>query len=982
MRAHYIPTDLPFLKTLATWVLQEHGPKHKDGPAALTKLLILLPNRRACRSLREAFLECNNGVPLLLPRMQPLGELDEDPTFLPETPTDIPPAIPSMRRELILTRIVRAFKTKQGSPYSLEQAAQLAKQLAQLLDDVARENITLAQLSRLVPEEFALHWQQTLEFLNIISHEWPAILEREGAIDAVDHRTRTLKATAALWRAHPPAHPIIAAGSTGSQPATADLLAAIASLPQGRIILPGLDTAMPEHEWNVLSETHPQFTLKNLLTHLNLKREQVTPLTHTSPSPLAWEGRGGGASRVTILSAIFQPPAATAHWAQSTLPLEQGLSGLRLLTTQNQHDEARLIAIALRETLETPAKTAALITPDRTLARMVAAQLARLGIDIDDSAGQKLGLTPSGAFLRLVIESTASESAPANLLALLRHPLAAAGYDPAECRRFSRNIEKLFLRGLRRDPGLASLAAARHKNSTPAIPQFLKHLAETEKPLADLFHSKTPVPLRTLLKAHIDLAESLAATPDEKGPDRLWRGDSGEQTAAFLAELLENADLLPEVEPHAYPGLFALLLNTNIFRPRYGKHPRLHILSPIEARLQYFDRVILASLNEGTWPATTTADPWMSRPMREQFGLPASARSIGQSAHDFTMLATAPETILSRAEKVEGTPTIPSRWLVRLTTLVQGLNKPLYDSLACQSHYLQGLEVLHTPQTLPQLTQPTYSPPLSARPRKLPVTAIDIWVKNPYNLYARYILKLRPLDELDQDPGASDYGELIHKAMEILTRDFPTGTIENIEHHLREAGKEAFAHMLDRPAIAILWWPRFEAMIPWLSSLENTRRATGIHLYSEVTGIWTFPVDGTTFTLTAKLDRMEIKNGQAAIADYKTGTPPTEGKVEEGLANQLPLQALVAQYGTFENIQNPTAITDIEYWYLGGSARKCDIKPIDTALIPPAKDRLETLIRTYAQPATAYTAPLNPTTADERYNDYEHLTRRQEWDPV
>jgi len=971
MHCNFIPPEQPFLKTLAMWVLQTHG----HSPADLTKLLILLPNRRACRALREAFLECTNGTPLLLPRIQPLGELDESASFLlPDAIFEhIPPAMPALRRELMLTKMVHSFKTP---PFSLEQSAQLARQLGQFLDDVAREDVSLEFLSRLVPEEFAEHWQQTLNFLDIIAKKWPEILQGEGAIDAALHRSLMLKATAAAWLKSPPAHPIIAAGSTGSQPATAALLAAIAQLPQGLLILPGLDAAMPQAEWDIITQTHPQYGIKQLIAHLGIKRETITALPHNNTQNAA------SPQRIQTLSALFQPPAATARWAQSKIPLREGTSGISLLTAPTQHDEARMIAIALRETLETPEKTAALITPDRTLARMVSAQLQRLGVDIDDSAGYPLGNTPAGCFLRLVLDMTASAAAPAPLLAALRHPLAAAGLEPAECRKLSRHIETALLRGLRRTPGLAALAAATAKNLPEAASQLLHTLAALEKPLQILFENKTPVPLKTLLEAHLELAQALAATPQETGSDRLWRGDSGEQIAAFLAELLENASLLPEVEPFAYPGVFGLLLSAQTFRPKYGKHPRLHILSPIEARLQRFDRVILASLNEGTWPQTATADPWMSRPMREQFGLPATDRSIGQSAHDFAMLCAAPEVILSRSEKVEGSPTIPSRWLVRLRTLTEGLDKTLYQSLACENHYTQGITHLVRPAEIAPLPQPAYTPPLYARPKKLAVTAVDMWVKNPYNLYAKYILNLRPLDELDQEPDAADYGQLIHKAMELLTRNYSSGTIPNIEIALRQAGVEAFAPMMDRPAIACLWWPRFEAMIPWLAELENTRRSSGTTIASEAKGTWSFNVDGNDFTLTAILDRMEISHHAGIIADYKTGTPPTEGKVEEGLANQLPLQALVALNGTFENTPNPKTITSIEYWYLGGNARKCEIKPINTALIEPAKTRLQNLISEYAKPETPYAAPLNPAASDERYNDYEHLTRRQEWDPV
>lgn len=966
----FIPPESPFLPTLARWVLTRFG----QDPAALSRVLILLPNRRSCRALREAFLESSRGVPLLLPRLQPLGELDDASALFMAEAAEIPPAIPSLRRELLLTRMIMAFRPRsgQGGGYSLEQAARLAGQLGQFLDDVAREDIRLDRLERLVPEELASHWQQTLEFLNIISRHWPALLEEEGAIDAVDHRTRMLKATAAAWAKHPPGHPVIAAGSTGSQPATAQLLDVIARMPGGHVILPGLDTRMPESEWDMLTETHPQYALKHLLSRLAVRREAVLPL--------AADRCVTSQQRTDVLRAVFQPPAATAGWALSVLPLREGLAGVRLLTAPTQHDEARMIAIALRETLETPAKTAALVTPDRTLARMVAAQMHRLGVTIDDSAGRPLSHTPAGCFLRLAIAMTASAAAPAALLALLRHPLAALGMDPAQCRLASRQMEVPLLRGLRRDPGLPALAQAAAKRNIPSA-GLLQYMAELEKPLREMFEANEMVPLRALLEAHIAFAQEMARTREEEGASRLWSRDCGEQLAAFIAELLDNAALLPQVEPHAYPALLELLLHAQTFRPRYGSHPRLHILSPIEARLQRFDRVILAGLNEGTWPAADAADPWMSRPMREDFGLPSSDRGVGQSAHDFAMLAAAPEVILSRAEKIGGTPAIPSRWLVRLKTLVQGLDRPRYEGLACEAHYAQGIALLHRPEAMPELAPPSCVPPASARPRQLPVTAVDMWVRNPYHLYARYILKLRPLDALDQEPDASDYGILIHAAMELLTRRYPSGRIPAVEEELMACGRESFAPMMDRPAVACLWWPRFLAMVPWLAQQEQERRAGGITVYGELEGVWPVTVDGQDFTLTARIDRMEVKNGIATITDYKTGTLPSATMIKEGAANQLPLQALIATEGRFRGGEaNPVTVSALEYWRLGGHARKCDIMSMDTALIAPARARLEGLIADYAKDETAYAAPLDP--ADERYDDYGHFTRRQEWDPV
>lgn len=444
-----IPPDVAFLPALASWVLKEHA-------ADLARLRIFLPNRRACRALRETFLDITGGKPLLLPHIQPIGDTEED--SLPADIAagialeDIPAAIAPERRLLLLARLVMQFESRRrGAHCSLPQALPLARQLARFLDDIAREGVDIQTLPSLVEDkDLSEHWQQTVEFLHIVSRAWPEVLAQEGVIDPIDRRNRLLKAMAKTWQYTPPGYPVIAAGSTGTQPATADLLAVIARLPQGRVVLPGLDKDMPNAEWDILAPTHPQYAMKQLLERIKCKRNEVETLSSAEQKE---------AARVRVLRTAFQPAAATAAWAKMDMPLE-GLHNIKLLVADTLLDEARTVAVILRQILETPRKNAALVTPDRSLARMVAAQMDRFGVSVDDSAGQPLLDTPAGYFLRLVIEMVAFEAAPVPLLAVLRHPLARAGREPAELRRLSRFLEKEYLRGVRPAAGFVSLMKA------------------------------------------------------------------------------------------------------------------------------------------------------------------------------------------------------------------------------------------------------------------------------------------------------------------------------------------------------------------------------------------------------------------------------------------------------------------------------------------------------------------------------------------
>jgi ATP-dependent helicase/nuclease subunit B len=958
-RCHTISAVAPFAATLADWVTTHYG---SDG-VEFSRAVILLPNRRACQTLQAAFLERAGGKPMLLPRIQPIGDLnEEDAGFFAfaDTGTELPNAVSPVKRHLLLTQLVMEYeKVRRGHMYHAEQAAELAARLATFLDEVDRERLTLDRLENLVPEELAAHWQQTLHFLKIISVHWPAILQSGNSMDAAKRRERLLSSIASYWRASPPDFPVIAAGSTGSQPATAELLATIAHLPQGSVILSGLDLHMPDEEWKQLQETHPQYGMKQLLAHLKVARNSVTHLENSTKI-----------NADTGLQLIFQPPQATTQWIN--LKLANTLfANLSLLTADTQLDEARMIAIALRETLETPGKTAALVTPDRALARMVIAQMRRFDIAVDDSAGTPLSETPAGSFLRLIANCVASAAAPVDLLALLRHPLSGAGYDTAECRELSRRLERELLRGVRHESGIEALCKA---TNIPTVKHWLSQIANQCRQFSEYFVQKKPVALSALLSAHIQFAEWLASTDREEGLTRLWQAEEGNALALHLNEIMTQADILQQIDPMNYPALFNVLLRTQVFRPKYGTHPRLHILSPMEARMQSFDRIILGELSEDVWPMHVTADPWMSKPMRAAFGLPSHERSIGQSALDVYILSHAPEVIWTRSRKIESSPSIPSRWWIRLETLVRNKAPDVFERMTIDTGFEQAKAMHDAPISVPPLSPPNPVPPLEARPSQLSVTAIDAWIRDPYIIYAKYILKLRPLEDLDQDPDAADFGIIVHRALEQFVKRYPHTVPDRAYEVLLECGKDAFSEFIDRPAVACLWWPRFASMAEWVIEQEILQRETASHVYSEVTGSWDFPVDSKPFTLTTRIDRLTIENdGRFSLADYKTGTIPDE-------SDQLALEALIVQEG---KLDIPVTANDSgihAFWKLSGNASNCEIAPVESNL-QEVRTRLEQLIRSYRNPMQGYGAQTDPT-QKLRHNDYAHLTRRQEWESV
>lgn len=963
-----IPADRPFVDDLAHGLLARSA----GDPVHLAQTRVLLPTRRACRSLREAFLRIGDGRPRLLPRMTPLGDVDEDDLVLEsegslgDLVSDIPPAMGDLKRQMILTRLVG----QRDPRASLEQNALLAQELARLLNQVATGRIDFDSLGKLAADQYARHWEDVLRFLEIITTNWPAILAEYGAIDPAERRNRLLAAQAALWSQRPPKNPVIAAGSTGSIPATADLLAVVAALPDGAVILPGLDRTLCEETWQKLDESHPQAGLARLLRKFDSDRSMVRDW----PLP---PGRTRDRQRRTeLLSQALVPATAISGPVSASGFDEASLEGVSRIDCADPVAEGKVVALIMREALEIPARTAALVTPDRNLARRVAAELRRWDISIDDSAGQPLAQTVPAVFLRLVADLLTHDFNPVTLLAMLKHPLAGGGMATAAFRTLARRLEVDKLRGPRPRDGWQGLMSTDRD-----VHRWLQTLADMTRPITDLA-VRQAVPLVDLVRAHVLVAERLASTDRKPGADRLWAGEAGEALALFFAELGEGAPVFPDLEPREYTPFLETLMRGRAVRPRHGRHPRLHIWGPLEARLQQADVMILGGLNEGTWPAEPESGPWMSRPMMAAFGLPPPERRTGLAAHDFVQAFSAPTVYMTRATRAEGTPTVAARWLQRLAVLVEGT--PLANTLRTGDHYLGLADALDRPMEAERIrpAEPRPTPPVADRPVGLSVTRIETWLRDPYAIYAEFILGLKSLDPINQDPTLAERGNLIHNALERFVSLHMSDLPGDAEQRLLQIGRNVFAPHLDRPGVRTFWWPRFERIAEWFIAHERDWRRCGASpVLVEDKG--TTVIDG--FTLCGKADRIDrLADGRLAIIDYKTGAVPTRRQVAAGLAPQLPLEAVIAANGGFKKLGDaPNDPACLLYWQLSGGltpGRSVDVSQHESAvaLREEAQANLRRWIAYFNRPETAYVSRRR---AHKQMlaGAYDHLARVREW---
>ncbi len=1024
-RVFTIPPSAPFLPTLIRALTGgQLGFPAADDPLALAAATLYLPTRRACRLARDVFLDVLKTDAAILPRIVAIGDIDEDEIAFAEAATGdlavealaLPEALGGLERRLLLTQLVSQWaaapqlRGAAGIPLVAQTpaaACALADDLARLIDDMTMRGVAWDRLDDLVPESFDEYWQLTLKFLQIARERWPEVRNERNCIEAAERRDRLIKAEAARLARKTDA-PVIAAGSTGSIPATAELIATIARLPHGAVVLPGLDTDLDEDSWRMIAggpvPGHPQFAMRALLARIGIARDAVGRLA---------EAKG----RERLISEVLRPAAATEMWRQRAADpvfeadADAALATITMIEAAHAEEESLAIAVALREAVE-EGKTAALVTPDRVLARRVHAALERWNIDAEDSGGDALADTPAGTFARLAADAALGDLAPVTLLALLKHPLLRFG--SLDTQNAVATLERAILRGPRPRAGTAGLSRAldafraqlekfRRKEPVelhPSDPRIdltdaaLAAAADLVRRLADAL-----APLESLgkqMRALSDIAarhhEVLAALSRPLPTHPRARGREGWGQGAFAgpdgAKLADALDELATSEaaggliiaPSDYVELFSAALADRVVRqpPRPGV--RVRILGLLEARLSESDRVVLGGLVEGTWPPESQTDAWLSRPMRQQLGLDLPERRIGLSAHDFAQLLGAREVILTRAAKMAGAPTAPSRFIQRLAAVAGERWQAVADR---GNVYLAWGRALDRPERVAPAPRPAPKPPRAARPTGLSVTEIEHWLRDPYTIYAKHVLRLTPLDAVDTAPGAAERGTVIHAVLREFSERFANNLPSDPAAELIEMGRTHFAALEDFPEARAFWWPRFQRIARWLGGWEAGRRANFNLIAAEIRGE-TLLAEGT-FKLRGIADRIEREaDGRYTILDYKTGSVRTERQVRTGLAPQLTLEAAMLRQGGFKDIPAGSSVAALAYVMLKGGARAGEFMPIAFKEGTPdsqadrALEKLSALVRRFDDENEPYRSLVHPMWK-ARYGDYDHLARVKEW---
>ncbi|WP_375630602.1 MULTISPECIES: double-strand break repair protein AddB [unclassified Bartonella] len=1012
-----------FVDALLSGSLIDNFPSSGDIQTALADSLIYVPTRRAARALRLAFVERSDTQSTFLPTIRALGDVDEDSFLFVENHTSaLDPPIGESERLLLLARLIRPWRENLPAhlramfgtedvliPAHSADAIWLAQDLAHLMDEIEAEGADWSELKNIAPDMVAEWWQITLDFLTIVTQNWPKILKEKQRSNPAEWRNQVLTMHAETLRCMQPDKPIIAAGVSGSMPAVSHLLKVISSLPKGAVVLPGLDLHMDEEQWNALSTSnkektacdffdpaenvfsHPQYHLKKLLTLMECQRHHVCEIGQQSSIKK---------KRMALLSEALRPASTTDKWVQIVRDDYENLcADWSFIEAINEREEALAIAVTLRKAIEEPKKTAALITNDRNLARRVAVELQRFGIEANDSGGIPLAQTLPVTLLRLILENVLQADDPIAFLSLLKHPLTTLQQNRHRLREMAENFELFVLRGntgrinlCECDQFLEKWIDTSFHNSSEVNTldqqkceeaRLLCHLLKKAvEPLTSLMKQEKECTINEAAIATVEVFENFGRNEDNSLA-HLYQHEAGQTLSNFLRELVSDQSGLT-FHLCEWPAMFSAIIATRSVAPSPGGHPRLFIWGTLESRLQTVDTVVIGGLNEGSWPISTRNDAFLSRPMKMMLTLEPPEQRIGISAHDFQWAMGMEKVVMSRALRVNHTPSIPSRWLQRMETVV---GKQVWEQIRERGEILRHwAKMLDHTSITSEVERPCPAPPLDIRPRHFSVTEIETLRYDPYAIYAKKILRLKPLKELIHDPSASERGTLYHAILAAFCTQMKNPNAANALNVLLAIGRKEFDKFNFPPDIEVIWWNSFENLAPrfiqWEQSLGLRER------YSEVVS-QKIPIGTTGVTLSGRADRLDVLPDKTVeILDFKTGTPPSSKQVRELLFPQLALETALLIQGGFPDFQDFTP-SNLFYIPLNKKGEiksqsillkkkdgKTHLSAVDLA--DNAWENLIALITYYQNPQQGYLSHAVP--MSKRYEgDYDHLARLWEW---
>ena len=933
-------------------------------PEYIANITLFVNTKRLLESIKKSFLIRSPGF---LPKIFSITDLRA--LAIEHT---LPGLLNLQKEQLNLNELIKEYLALSPSTSPISASYELANDLMNLRNEMYSENVSVEKLRSLSKENISSHWQYSLEFLNVIFGYWSKDID-DVPIEAIN--LEIISILNKKWRLNPPKYPLIIAGSTGSRGITKSFIKLVSKQQKGLIVLPGFDFSQSDKVWDSFQksndfEDHPQFRYFELLNELSINPKNIKN----------WKAEKISLTpRNQLVSLALRPAPVTDQWLEEgpkLTELNSATSGLTLIEAPTSRDEANAIALCIRKAVKDN-KSISLITPDRNLLRQVNAALGRWNLIPDNVAGKSLSVTPTGIFLRQIIRLIGQEITAENLIPLLKNPLTnSGGAERGKHMNLVRSIE---------------LNLRKKQNTSEEIHEFLsKKLNEPENSsdsswlhwiqnnLESLQTMKT-ASLTEFLEVLILTSEKFSNGPLEK-EGLLWLENSGEHAKNVLNDLLNAGSNIKILDISEFSNILNFILNKEVVRETVNAHPLIKFWGTLDTRISNTEITILGGMNEGIWPQIKNTDHWLNRSMRKEAGLLSQERKVGLLAHDFQQGINNNTVIITRSERIDDTPSIPSRWLNRITNLLKGLGsdgRNQLDEMKTRGNFWLNLAkaVEEPKQNLTPAKRPSPVPPLAVRPKNLSVTQIETLIRDPYSIYARHVLKLKKLQPLKKQANVLLRGNVIHKIMQNFSEQTKNDLklINSLE--LIKLSDDIFSKEVPWPAIRSVWKIQFKKTIPLFLEAEKLRRQNASPLFFEHPGS-TF-LSEVGITLTAIADRIDKnKLNELLIYDYKSGKPPTLKQLEI-FHKQLILEALIAENGGFKNIPAAPVIS-ICYISLNNAHPNTE-KIIKREDIEKIKKEIAQLVSYYNSDITGFTARLRMEKL-EIVSDYDHLARYGEWD--
>lgn len=913
-----LSSDLPFLEILAKSLLHFT----KKSPLDLSTYTLLFPTQRSLRTFKQIL--GGHTKALFLPNLFTLNDLaprTEDfltclfqniPYNLLESLSS-PSPLSLLRGRLLCSEVLRRSTSLFNDSLSSQNFENLSKALLETLGELASHNISLKDGDLHIPETYGLHWSKTTLFLKTISEIWPVILKAEDASDPLTFVQNRLKILSDYLLKSPPTTPLIVVGIRGLSPIFIPFLKTISKGSNGLFLIETFSNDLQNIDSKLLSPSSPAYEIISFLSHLNI------PDLTLKPWPFVYNNKNSTlTSRLSLINETFFPALTPKERPHDLLvPLDKSLEDVSFFEANSLLEEARLIALRMRHVLETPQKTAALITPDRKLAHLVKTELLKWNIIVDDSGGTSFSQTSVGRYFLTSLQTLLSEESPLLLISLLKHPFTRLRKLPEDLNNILETLEHYGLRGFKLPPGISSLLhrliSLKKEEGDPLNKELqkaidlLKTFDKMCAPFKHLLEKGAPPSL--LLKAHEEFLKGLSMTAEDHS--LLWQKEDEKEAEPLFQTFLQETQSLSPLTGFSYNVFLKNLFDNCPLQLTLPEHPRLSILGLFESRLLKKDSVILGSLNDGTWPDLPSTNPWIHKHLREALSLPPLETRIGISIQDFLHGFLNKEVLLTRSKRTSQGIERPSRILVHLTSFLECQN--ISFSPPVEASFLK---VLDNPPLRQSLSAPSPCPPISIRPRCLSPSMIEMLLKDPYGFYSQTILNLKPLKAFEASPTSSDFGTIIHNVIE----DLSVQSFFEPEKILSDFKKTSFYKALSEGE-KYFWSHRFINILKnfWTHHETRLQNPELLNISREVKVAISYDLatssDSHLFWIKGRIDRLEETSENFHIIDYKTGILPTKDDIEEGISPQLPLLGLLLKEA-FISQNQPLKNIKLSYWPL------------------------------------------------------------------